>query len=49
MSNIKILLIEDEPSICDNITFAAKKEGFVIISANSGSGGIALLCNMTLH
>lgn len=43
MPDIKILLIEDEPSICDNIAFAAKKEGFALLSANSGSGGVALL------
>lgn len=43
MPEIKILLIEDEPSICDNIAFAAKKEGFALLSSNSGSGGVALL------
>lgn len=43
MLNVKLLLIEDEPSICDNIAFAAKKEGFEIFSANSGSGGLKLL------
>lgn len=43
MPDIKILLIEDEPSICDNIAFAAKKEGFALLSSNSGSGGVALL------
>lgn len=43
MANIKILLIEDEPSICDNISFAAKKEGFSVHIANTGNGGLALL------
>ena len=43
MPNVKILLIEDEPSICDNISFAAKKEGFAVYIANSGNGGLTLL------
>ena len=43
MANTSILLIEDEPSICDNITFAAKKEGFAVLIANTGNEGIALL------
>ena len=43
MQNFKILLIEDEPSICDNISFAAKKEGFAVLIANTGNDGLALL------
>lgn len=43
MPNVKILLIEDEPSICDNISFAAKKEGFVVYIAHTGNDGLALL------
>lgn len=43
MQNVKILLIEDEPSICDNISFAAKKEGFAVHVANTGNDGLALL------
>lgn len=43
MSKTKILLIEDEPSICDNIAFSAKKEGFLLMSASSGYDGVKLL------
>jgi len=43
MSKTKILLIEDEPSICDNIAFSAKKEGFLLTSAGSGYDGVKLL------
>lgn len=39
----KILLIEDEPSICDNILFAAKKEGFEVLTAHTGNAGLVLL------
>ena len=43
MANVNILLIEDEPSICDNILFAAKKEGFAVVVANTGNDGLWLL------
>lgn len=39
---LKILLIEDEPSICDNILFAAKKEGFQVEVAHTGHEGFQL-------
>jgi two-component system catabolic regulation response regulator CreB len=43
MANTSILLIEDEPSICDNIIFATKKEGFAVLIANTGNEGLVLL------
>jgi two-component system, OmpR family, catabolic regulation response regulator CreB len=39
----KILIIEDEPSIADNIIYALKTEGFDPLHAGTGSDALALL------
>ena len=39
----KILVIEDEPSIADNVVFALKSEGFVVAWRTLGKEGVALL------
>ena len=43
MNKINILVIEDEPSIADNITYALKFEGFEYTWLTLGNEGIALL------
>src|SRR5215467_3625999 len=35
----KILVIEDEPSIADTITYALKTEGFDVVSCSTGEAG----------
>ena len=39
----KILIIEDEPAIADNITYALETEGFTAISALTGQDGLNCL------
>lgn len=43
MLNKKILIIEDEPSICDNIEYALKTEGFTPVCASTGAEGLKKL------
>ena len=43
MVNKKILIIEDEPSICDNIEYALKTEGFTPVCASTGTEGLKKL------
>jgi len=43
VNKINILVIEDEPSIADNITYALKFEGFEYTWLTLGNEGIALL------
>lgn len=41
--NLKILIIEDEPSIRDNIEYALKTEGFAPVCAETGADGLKKL------
>ncbi len=41
--NLKILIIEDEPSISDNIEYALKTEGFIPVCAATGAEGMKKL------
>ncbi len=43
MNKTKILIIEDEPSISDNIEYALKTEGFAPVSVHTGTEGLELL------
>ena len=43
MTKTKILIIEDEPSISDNIEYALNTEGFDPVSAPTGTEGLKLL------
>jgi len=38
----RILIVEDEPSILDNISYALGKEGFVTVGCNSGEEALTL-------
>ncbi|WP_235185896.1 two-component system response regulator CreB [Methylomarinum vadi] len=40
-----ILIVDDEPSIVDNITFALETEGFSVVSASTGNEAIAELAD----
>jgi len=42
-NNLKILIIEDEPSISDNIEYALKTEGFAPVCADTGAVGLKKL------
>jgi two-component system catabolic regulation response regulator CreB len=41
----RILVIEDEPSIADNVIFALKSEGFEVVWRSLGKEGVALLAD----
>ncbi len=43
MNKTKILIIEDEPSISDNIEYALNTEGFEPVSVHAGQEGLQLL------
>jgi len=43
MEKLKILIIEDEPSISDNLEYALTTEGFECITAHTGMDGLKLL------
>lgn len=43
MASRKILIIDDEPSIIDNLVYALSQEGIDATSANTGTAGLALL------
>lgn len=45
MFDLKILIIEDEPSIRDNIEYALKTEGFVPVCADTGAEGLKKLAD----
>jgi len=45
----KILIVEDEPAIADNIKFALETEGFETIWHSSGGEVISLLSKGTVH
>ena len=42
MNSAKVLVIEDEPSIADNITYALDAEGFCCLWANIAADGLSL-------
>ena len=39
----RVLIIEDEPGIVDNITYALRTEGFEVVSRPTGQEGMAVL------
>jgi two-component system catabolic regulation response regulator CreB len=43
MASRKILIIDDEPSIIDNLVYALNQEGMDAASANTGTAGLKLL------
>ena len=43
MNKIKILIIEDEPSISDNLEYALKTEGFDAVTVHTGGDGLTAL------
>jgi two-component system KDP operon response regulator KdpE len=42
---IRVLVVDDEPSICKALTIALQRAGFEARSAQSGDGALALLAN----
>ena len=42
---IRVLVVDDEPSICKALTIALQRAGFDALSAQSGDGALALLGN----
>ena len=40
-SNIKILLVDDEPDILDFVGYNLKAEGYKVATAASGKAGVA--------
>jgi len=40
-SNIKILLVDDEPDILDFVSYNLKAEGYKVSTASSGKSGVA--------
>lgn len=44
-----ILIIEDEPSIAENITFALKKEGFDVVWHPNGQKVLSVLSSDSIH
>ncbi|HAK61496.1 MAG TPA: two-component system response regulator CreB [Nitrospiraceae bacterium] len=47
--NKKILIIEDEPSIADNITYALSTEGFDPVCCGTGKDALSILNNTTFE
>lgn len=47
--NKKILIIEDEPSIADNITYALSTEGFDPVCCGTGKDALSILSNTTFE
>lgn len=45
----KILIVEDEPAIAENIKFALEKEGFEIVWHGSGENVLSFLSEDTIH
>lgn len=39
----RILIVEDEPSICENVVYALEADGFVVTSAGTGGEALAQL------
>lgn len=39
----KILIVEDEPSICENIVYALEADGFAVVSTTTGGGALDLV------
>lgn len=45
----RILIVEDEPSICENVVYALEADGFLVASASTGRAALDLLQSQDFH